>query len=98
VLICPFVGYAHARWLYKGKHSMTPLRKRFGRRLKQLRLYKEITQEELAEMIGVTNEFISNIERGKSAPSFETIDKLAEALNVSVMDMFNFEDLRSDRP
>lgn len=67
---------------------MTTLRHRFGKRLRQIRRYKDLTQEQLAEAVGVTVEFISNIERGKSAPSFETIEKLTAALGVEVEEFF----------
>lgn len=67
---------------------MSTLRTRFGKRLRKIRREKDITQEQLAETIGVTGEFISNLERGKSAPSFETVEKLAEALGVDVEELF----------
>ena len=67
---------------------MSTLRTRFGKRLRKIRREKDITQEQLAEAIGVTGEFISNLERGKSAPSFETVEKLSEALGVDVEEFF----------
>jgi len=56
--------------------------------LRKIRRQKDITQEQLAEAIGVTAEFISNMERGKSAPSFETLEKLVEVLQVPVEEFF----------
>lgn len=67
---------------------MSTLRTRFGKRLRQIRRYRDLTQEQLAEALGLSVEFISNIERGKSAPSFETIEKLAEVLQVTVEELF----------
>jgi transcriptional regulator with XRE-family HTH domain len=67
---------------------MNPLRTRFGKRLRKIRRDRDITQEQLAEAVNVTGEFISNLERGKSAPSFETVEKLAEALGVDVEEFF----------
>ncbi|MBK9715420.1 MAG: helix-turn-helix transcriptional regulator [Kouleothrix sp.] len=67
---------------------MSTLRTRFGKRLRKIRREKDITQEQLAEAISVTGEFISNLERGKSAPSFETVEKLAQALEVDVGEFF----------
>ena len=69
---------------------MTTLRHRLGKRLRQIRRYKDFTQEQLAESVGVTAESISNIERGKTAPSFETLEKLAEVLQIPVRDFFDF--------
>ena len=67
---------------------MSTLRLRFGKQLRKIRRNRDITQERLAESIGVTAEFISNIERGKSAPSFETMEKLARVLEVDVSEFF----------
>ena len=74
---------------------MATLREKFGKRLRQIRRYKDITQEQLAEQVGVSVKFISNIERGEGAPSFETIEKLAEILQVEVMDFFDFRNERN---
>jgi len=67
---------------------MATLRNRFGKRLRLIRRFKDLTQEQLAERVGVSVKFIGNIERGRSAPSFETLEKLAEVLEVSVDDFF----------
>jgi transcriptional regulator with XRE-family HTH domain len=61
--------------------------------MRQLRRQRNITQERLAEGISVSVDLISNIERGVNAPSFETIQKLSEALNVPVKDLFDFSEL-----
>lgn len=68
------------------------LRSLFGRRLKHLRKQKNFTQEQLAEVTGLSVEFLSNIERGINAPSFETLEKLAEALEVMFSEMFDFQE------
>jgi transcriptional regulator with XRE-family HTH domain len=47
-----------------------------------------MTQEQLAEAIGVTLDFISRMERGMHAASFETLEKLAKALEVEVSELF----------
>jgi transcriptional regulator with XRE-family HTH domain len=51
-----------------------------------------MTQEELAEKAGISVEFLSNLERGINAPSFETLEKLSLALSISVHFLFVFED------
>ncbi|MFZ0393294.1 MAG: helix-turn-helix transcriptional regulator [Terracidiphilus sp.] len=50
-----------------------------------------LTQEQLAERAGISVDFLSLIERGRSSPSFENLDELADALEVSVADLFSFE-------
>jgi transcriptional regulator with XRE-family HTH domain len=72
---------------------VSTLRVSFGRRLRQIRREKNLTQEYLAEATGVSVDLISNIERGINAPSFETLEKLAEALDIPVKDLFEFSRL-----
>jgi transcriptional regulator with XRE-family HTH domain len=47
-----------------------------------------LTQAELADRIGKALETVGSIERGKSAPSFETLNDLSEALGVPVREFF----------
>jgi transcriptional regulator with XRE-family HTH domain len=70
------------------------LRQKFGKRLRQIRRYRDLTQEQLAEQVGVSVDFIGNLERGESAASFDTLEKLAEVLEVEVDELFRFADLR----
>jgi transcriptional regulator with XRE-family HTH domain len=51
--------------------------------LKQLRSIKKLTQKELAEKAGVSNETIVRLERHESVPQPATIRKLADALEIS---------------
>ena len=62
--------------------------KQLGRRIKQLRKSKKITQEKLAEMIDVDFGYISKIEVGLNFPSIRTLNKIAEALDVDIADFF----------
>jgi transcriptional regulator with XRE-family HTH domain len=57
---------------------------RFGICLKTIRLRRGLTQEDLAELIDRSVDSISNMERGVSAPSYETLTRLAEKLGVPV--------------
>ena len=70
---------------------MATLRQKFGRRLRQIRAQRRMTQEQFAEMLGVSVDFLSLIERGRNAPSFETLDTMAKRLRVCVADLFNFQ-------
>ena len=69
---------------------MSDLRVQFGRRLRALRIERAMTQEDLANAAGVSTVFISSIERGKYAPSFDNLAKLARVLDVPVKDLFDF--------
>lgn len=55
----------------------------FGERLRELRKQKNLTQKQLAAMIGVKNSIISFYEVGDRIPSPEVIVKLSAALQVS---------------
>ena len=57
--------------------------KKLGHRLKIAREKKQLTQEQLAERIGVSNNYISNIERNHSIPSLDTIVKLCNILDIT---------------
>lgn len=69
---------------------MTKLKEKFGDKIKKLRVEKGITQEVLADKAGISVDFLSLIERGRNAPSFENLEKLAEAFGVPVKDLFDF--------
>lgn len=68
------------------------LKARLGRRLFSLRSRSLMTQEELAEAAEISLDFVSLLERGQRAPSLRTLERLSEALGVSVRDLFDFED------
>jgi transcriptional regulator with XRE-family HTH domain len=70
---------------------MAQLRSQFARRLKTLRNEKQLTQEELAKITGLSTSFISSLERGINAPSFETLERIAKALGVSVRALFDVD-------
>lgn len=71
---------------------MGELRRKFGHRLQYLRKERNLTQEELAERMNLSVDFISNIERGINAPSFDNLEKLSEVLWMSTKDLFDFRD------
>lgn len=56
----------------------------FGDNLKSLRVTNNISQAELAELIGIHSTHISRYERDLTQPTLEVIKKMAEALKVSV--------------
>lgn len=69
---------------------MPDLKKKFGKRLKQLREERELTQAQLAELIRVEPITISNMEVGRNGAHFATIEKLMSALKVKARDLFDF--------
>jgi transcriptional regulator with XRE-family HTH domain len=70
---------------------VSKLKRNFGKRLRYLRRSRDMTQEQLAELIERSVNFISLMENGDTAPSFQTIERLAKALNVDEVDLFRFD-------
>jgi len=71
---------------------MNDIKKQFGVRLRILRSRNQMTQEQLAGAANISVDFLSLIERGRNAPSFNNLEKLARALKVSVQELFNFDE------
>jgi transcriptional regulator with XRE-family HTH domain len=69
---------------------MRSLRRDFGNRLKAIRLDRKLTQEEFAELVGISVDFLSLIERGVNSPSFEVLERMADRLDVEVRELFDF--------
>ena len=64
------------------------LKRKIGFQIAKARLSRGLTQEQLAEMVGRSPEAISNLERGKSYPEFETLVSLTEHLHIGVSELF----------
>ena len=56
---------------------------KLGNRIKQKRIEKKLTQEQLAEIIGLTSVYISHIECGSGKSSIETLVKICNALDTT---------------
>lgn len=69
---------------------MEQIRTKFGKRVKELRRVRQLTQAQLAEKTSFSVNYISDIETGKASPSFETIVRLADALAMDVKSLFDF--------
>lgn len=61
-----------------------------GKRIKQLRNERGLTQTKLAEFVGKDRQYLYKIEKGKVTPNIVTISALADALEVSLKDFFDF--------
>ena len=59
--------------------------------LKEVRCQKGLTQEELADLVGVSRQTIISIERYKYKPSLELGLKLALTLDIKIEELFYFE-------
>ena len=63
------------------------LLKKFGLRLKELRIDKDVSQETLAGYCELDRTYISGLERGVRNPSLTCIFKIANGLNVEVEEL-----------
>jgi transcriptional regulator with XRE-family HTH domain len=70
----------------------------FGRRLRELRQKYGVTQEQLSAATGLTEGYISNMERGLKVPSLTTILRLAVALDCRVTELVSTFDKVDDLP
>lgn len=73
---------------------MISLRKRFGIRIKELRLATGLSQEAFADRCGFARSYMSRIERGVANPSLDALQVLADGLSVDVSQLF-FQEARS---
>jgi transcriptional regulator with XRE-family HTH domain len=69
----------------------------FGRHLRELRLAKNLTQQQLAALIDSNHPFISNMERGLTLPGLAMLVRLADALKCKVSELVNVLDVPSAR-
>ena len=65
---------------------------KFRTRIKELRARYDLTQEDLAKLVGVRRETILYLEKGKYNPSLELAYKIAKALETTIVDLFIFEE------
>lgn len=73
------------------KRGIMDIKILLGRRIKELRKAKNITQESMAEIIGIDTVSVSNIERGKYYPTAENLNKIMNILKVEPHELFSIE-------
>lgn len=69
------------------------LKQDLGQRIQKLRKDKKITQEQLAEMVGIDPKNISRIEKGNNYPTAENLTSIAKALSVDIYELFVFNSI-----
>ena len=66
------------------KDSVSPFLRKVGARVKGLREQRGWSQERLAEVAGITLNYVGNLERGEQGPSLHILVRLARALGIDV--------------
>ena len=69
--------------------------KRFGAHVRHLRNLKQLSQEQLAEKAGMHRTYIGMVERGERNPALLNLIRLAEALEVELTQLMDFD---TDKP
>lgn len=67
------------------------LLKKFGKNVKIERIKKDLTQEQLAEIMNVSQNYIACIETGKQNMSLAKIAELAAAMNTNIKNLLYFD-------
>jgi transcriptional regulator with XRE-family HTH domain len=60
-----------------------------GRRVRSVRRYRDITQEQLAKQVGTSRARVSDVERGRLNITLDTLFKLSRALDIDPWALFN---------
>lgn len=68
------------------------VKNRVAMRIKVIRKRRGLSQEDMAALINRSPDTISNLERGVSLPTYETLDELAKGLKVPLADFFLDDD------
>lgn len=64
------------------------LPKTVGEKIQRIRKRNKLTQEKLAEKVGISTTYMGFIEQGRYAPSLEVLEKLSKALKISLPNFF----------
>ncbi len=70
-----------------GGDGVADVQMRFGKRVREIREKKDISQEKLGELAGLHRTYVSSLERGLRNVSLVNIDKLATALGVPMAEL-----------
>lgn len=76
------------RWVNIMSHEREMLN--LANNIKKYRLAKGLTQEEFAEMINKTANYVSQLENARKGVQLQTVFDIAEALGVEVKDLFEY--------
>ena len=81
-------SYPHLDHLAMNKSSDQDIIAVFGQRVRMLRKARELSQETFADLAGLHRSYMGGVERGERNVSLVNIKKLADALEISVDQLF----------
>lgn len=85
----PAVHFAHNSTTDGAITMPRDVSSRFGRRLRELRSERNLTQSDMARKFGIDRSFISDVERGRKSISLVMLDVLALGLGVSISELLS---------
>ncbi|MFW8744979.1 helix-turn-helix domain-containing protein [Mesorhizobium japonicum] len=65
------------------------LQRTLGRNLRQYRLERSLSQEQLAEVLGVHRTYMGGVERGERNLTLKSVERIAAALSTSPLDLLS---------
>ena len=65
------------------------INKIFGKKVAEMRKMQHLSQEELADRCNIHRTYIGSIERGEKSPTLNTVEKIANGLNVDISIIFD---------
>jgi transcriptional regulator with XRE-family HTH domain len=66
---------------------MMNIQSRFGLRLREIRMKRNLSQEKFASLIGIDRTYVASIELGKRNVSLCMLEKISSALNLTISDL-----------
>ena len=73
-------------------------RKLLGKRIKSLRRSRGHTQEELAEIIDISANYLAGIERGEANPTLSLLQRLCTGLEIPLSELFQYQPEEGQQP
>ena len=68
----------------------------FGKRVRNIRKSRKLTQEQLAELIGMDTHHLCKMENGSHFPKIKNLAKMVEVLNINIKELFTFEEHKTE--
>lgn len=81
------MDYSIVRLNNEAMKSNAKLPRDLGRKVQKFRKQSGLTQEQLAEKVGVSRAYMGYIEQGRNAPSLEVLEKISKSLKVSASEL-----------
>lgn len=78
------------------KESSFTIKQRFGKAIRKRRRELDLSQEVLAEKADLHRTYISNLERGEINPTLESIERLTQALEITIARLLLDYDVEED--